>query len=78
MPTSLLKKDYTIIGTSTKNPQRIIIEVDKRMFENLTSRKRWYQEDISLRDYISSGAINNASNISRDFESVDELISSMK
>lgn len=67
MTTTLLKKDYTIIGTSTKNPQRVIVEMDKSTLELITSRKRKIQSDVSLRDYIKSGEINKTGNISRKF-----------
>ncbi len=78
MATTLLKKDYTIIGTSSKNPERVIVEMDKKTLETITSRRRNPQNDISLRDYILSNEIENPTNISKSFESVDALISSMK
>lgn len=78
MATTLLKKNYKIIGTSTKNPERVIVEMDKKTLEDITSKRRRNSSDIPLRDYIQSGDINNSSNISREFWSVDELISSMK
>lgn len=78
MSTTLLKKDYKIIGTSTQNPERIIVEMDKQAFESITSRRRISNNEISLRDYIQSWEINNQDNISRSFDSVDVLISSMK
>lgn len=78
MATTLLKKDYKIIWTSAKNPERVIIEVDKKTLDDLTSQRRRNTWDISLSDYIKSGEINNSENISRDFHNVDDLISSMK
>ena len=77
MTQTLLKKDYMIIGTSTKNPNRVIVEVDKNAFEKITSRKRMTRE-VSLRDYIKTWEIDNTSNISPSFWTVDELIDSMK
>lgn len=52
MATTLLKKDYKIIGTSTKNPERVIVEMDRKVLEKIASRRRINQNDISLKDYI--------------------------
>gem|GEM_PF-6145416 len=51
---TLLKKDYKIIGTSTKNPQRVIVEMDKNTLDTLTSHRRVVKTEVSLRDYVTS------------------------
>lgn len=78
MTTTLLKKDYTIIGTSVKNPHHVIVEMDKDILARITSRRKITQKEVSLRDYIKSGEIDEPTNISRGFWTVDALIKSMQ
>jgi len=81
MITTLLKKDYKIIWISLKNPDKVIIELDKKTLSLLTSTKRRLNkkpENMTLKEYILSWEINNPKNISWVYNNMDDLILSLK
>lgn len=80
MITTLLKKDYKIIWISLKNPDKVIIELDKKTLSLLTSSKRRLNkktENMSLREYVLSWEINNPANIEWIYNNIDDLILSL-
>lgn len=77
MSTTLTKKDYKIIGTSTKDPEKIIVEINKNTLESVTTKKR-PKKDSSLLEYIQSWEADNQANISEAYTNVEDLIKSMK
>ncbi|MDA9129392.1 hypothetical protein N9J72_02870 [Candidatus Gracilibacteria bacterium] len=78
MQATQVDKDYTIIGTSIQSPEKIIVEMDKKIFDTFISGKQSRTEKISLRDYIVSGEVQKNENISRNTYGVDALMASMK
>lgn len=80
MSTTLAKKDYKIIWISLHDPEKIIIEVNKKILENpkMKKEKLNHKFDNSLIDYINSWEIDNPKNISWTYSNVNDLISSLK
>lgn len=81
MTTSLSKKDFKIIGKSIKNPEKIIIELDQKTLDWLVwTKKRIVKKtnNMNLKDYLSSWEINNPKNISWVYNTMKDLIISLK
>ncbi len=81
MTSILSKKDYKIIWVSSKNPEIVIVELNKNTLNGLISTKKRTikkYEEISLKEYIKSWEINNAKNISWVYQNIDDLVSSLK
>ena len=78
MTAVLTKKDYKIIWISSKNPEKLIIELDKDTLRNLIwTKKRAHHVNNSLLNYIKSWEINNPANISGSYTSMQDLISDL-
>ncbi|MDD5769918.1 MAG: hypothetical protein PHE25_03040 [Candidatus Gracilibacteria bacterium] len=81
MATILSKKDFKIIGINAKNPEKIIIELDQRTLDGLVGtkkRKVKNSSNMTLKEYIKSGEINNPKNISGVYDNMEDLILSLK
>ncbi|MFA5916784.1 MAG: hypothetical protein WC850_00935 [Candidatus Gracilibacteria bacterium] len=81
MTTILSKKDFKVIGISSKNPEKVIIELEQKTLDSLIGTKRRIiqkPEDMNLREYILSGEINNPKNISGVYNNMDDFILSLK
>jgi hypothetical protein len=79
--TTLSKKDFKIIWFSSKNPENIIIELDKKILAWLIfkwKRRAKKVENMTLKEYILSWEINNPENISWVYNGMDDLIASLK
>ncbi len=81
MASTLSKKDFKIIGISSKNPEKVIIELDKKTLDWLVSTKKRIHhtsEELSLREYVVSWEINNKKNIVWTYSSMQDLVGSLK
>ncbi len=79
MTTILTKKDYKIIWVSSKNPEVIIIELNKNTLNWLiwTKKRSKKSDKMSLWEYIKSWEIDNPKNISWVYENIDSLTLSL-
>jgi hypothetical protein len=81
MTTILSKKDFKVIWISSKNPEKVIIELEQKTLDSLIGTKRRIiqkPEDMNLREYILSWEINNPKNISWVYNNMDDFILSLK
>ena len=63
--------------TKTVETQNKIGKVNIKTSKNVKTRRRESQQEISLKEYVKSGKIDNSDNISQSFNNVDSLIKSM-
>jgi hypothetical protein len=78
---TLSKKDFKIIWFSSRKPENIIIELDKKVLAWLVFKwkKRTKKiENMTLKEYILSWEIDNPKNISWIYNNMNDLITNLK